>query len=113
MLVLSVLMLVGSIFSICYYANKKKKSGNTYVIPIKDKIVVITFALLSIILFLFTVRFLPAVIFNKTDEYKGDCEIYIYENARGGAYRFTLKKRIFLFLDKDIVWNKKVTTIVN
>ncbi|KKI92774.1 hypothetical protein WQ54_07810 [Bacillus sp. SA1-12] len=85
MLLLSVLMLVGSIFSIRYYAIKKKKSGNTYVMPMKDKFIVIAFSLLSFILFLYTVRFLPAVILNQTDEYKGDCEIYIYDNARGGG----------------------------
>jgi hypothetical protein len=83
MLLLSILMLIGSIVYIRYSFKKKKNQGNSYKMPMKERIIIITFTLLSVILFLYTVRFLPAVIFNQTEAYKGDCEIYIYDNVKG------------------------------
>jgi hypothetical protein len=82
MLLLSILMLIGSIVYIRYSFKKKKNQENSYKMPMKKRIIIIT-TLLSVILFLYSVRFLPAVIFNQTEAYKGDCEIYIYDNVKG------------------------------
>jgi hypothetical protein len=51
----------------------------------KEKVVVISFTLLSVFLFTYVVRFLPTVILSKTISYKGECEIFVLDSHRGGS----------------------------
>ncbi|MGF6949045.1 hypothetical protein QF028_001550 [Neobacillus sp. B4I6] len=66
-------------------AKKKKKQGSSYKKPMKERFIIITFTLLSAIMFLYSIRFLPTVILNQIEEYKGVCEVFIYDNVRGGG----------------------------
>jgi hypothetical protein len=87
-------MVIGSIAIIMYYYKKQKKQGSSYKMPMKERLIIITFTLFSFICFLFFIRDLPTVILNQTEKFKGKCDVFIYEGARsGGGMQVEFKKK--------------------
>jgi hypothetical protein len=97
MLFLSFVMLIGSIAIILYY-KKQKKHRSSNKIPMKDRLIIIIFTLFSVICFLYSIRFLPTVILNQTEVYKGKCDVFIFEGVKsGGGLQVEFKKKNIAF----------------
>jgi len=98
MLFLSIVMVIGSISIIMYYYKKQKKQGSSYKMPMKERFIIITFTLFSVICFIYSIRYLPTVILNQTEEFKGKCDVFIFERVKsGGGLQVEFKKKIIGF----------------
>ncbi|WP_339200119.1 hypothetical protein [Peribacillus sp. FSL P2-0133] len=86
LLILSFVMLVGMSAYFWHFYKLKKKNGDSYKIPIKDILGVASLFLLSGSLFVYSLLDLPNVLADKTKQYKGDCEIVIFDIPTRGAY---------------------------
>ncbi|WP_229754411.1 hypothetical protein [Fictibacillus barbaricus] len=94
---MSFVMLVGMSAYIWHLYKLKKKNGVTYKIPIKDILGVAFLFLLSGFLFVYSLLDLPNVLANKTKQYKGDCEIIIFDITRGGHTEVNFGKNSVMF----------------
>jgi hypothetical protein len=83
-MILSLVMFVGMTAYLWYLYKQKKKNGDSYKIEIKNILVLVFFNLLSGSLFVYSLLDLPNVLANKTEQYNGDCEVWVFESARGG-----------------------------
>lgn len=83
-MILSFLMLVGMSAYLWHLYKLKKKNGDSYKIEIKNILVLVFLILLSGALFVHSLLDLPNVLANKTEQYKGTCEVWVFESARGG-----------------------------
>ncbi|SMQ80604.1 hypothetical protein SAMN05444673_3938 [Bacillus sp. OV166] len=84
LLILSFVFFVGMSAYLWHIFKKKKNNGDSYKIEIKNILVLVFFILLSGALFVYSLLDLPNVLANKTEQYKGNCDVWIFESARGG-----------------------------
>lgn len=75
----------------------KKKNGDSYKIPVKEGLILVFFILLSGSLFIYSLLDLPNVLANKTEQYKGNCEIWIFESSKGGHTSVDIGERSIMF----------------
>ncbi|MFD1030795.1 hypothetical protein [Metaplanococcus flavidus] len=65
-----------------YLYKKKKKNGSSFKIDALTIIALPFFLLLSGSLFVYLLLDLPNVLANKTEQYKGDCEVFLFEGSK-------------------------------
>ncbi|MFD4820697.1 hypothetical protein [Peribacillus butanolivorans] len=94
---MSFVMLVGMSAYFWRFYKLKKKNGDSYKIPIKDILGVAFLFLLSGFLFVYSLLDLPNVLADKTKQYKGDCEIVLFDITRGGHTEANLGKHSIMF----------------
>ncbi|MGZ9816974.1 hypothetical protein ACXM0N_13820 [Peribacillus simplex] len=94
---MSFVMLVGMSAYFWHFYKLKKKNGDSYKIPIKDILGVASLFLLSGSLFIYSLLDLPNVLADKTKQYKGDCEIVIFDITRGGHTEANFGKHSIIF----------------
>ncbi|AZV62623.1 hypothetical protein [Peribacillus frigoritolerans] len=97
LLILSFVMLVGMSVYFWHFYKLKKKNGDSYKIPIKDILGVAFLFLLSGFLLVYSLLDLPNVLADKTKQYKGDCEIVIFDITRGGHTEANFGKYSIMF----------------
>lgn len=73
------LMLFGYLF---YVYRRKKKEGDSYKVDKGTNIVIASFILLAGMLFVPSLMDLPNVLANRTEEYQGDCEVFLFDGRR-------------------------------
>ena len=66
--------------------KRKRKDGNSYKIPIKDSLIIALLTLFFGSLFIYYLLDLPNVLSHRTNEYKGNCDIVIFDNIKGGGH---------------------------
>src|SRR3954453_22708222 len=96
-LILSFVFFVGMSAYLGHIFKKKKKSGDLYKIPITDSLIVAFFILLSGSLFINSLLDLPNVLADKTKQYKGNCEIVIFDITGGGHTEADFGKHSIMF----------------
>ncbi|USK33086.1 hypothetical protein LIT25_21450 [Bacillus sp. F19] len=79
------------------FLQNKRKNGDSYKIPIKDILTVAFLFFLSGSLFVYSLLGLPNLLADKTKQYKGNCEIVIFDNAKGGHMEVNYGNRIISF----------------
>lgn len=85
-MVLSFIMFVVVSSYIRYLYKKKKKNGSSFKIDALTIMALTFFLLLSGSLFVYLLLDLPNVLENKTEQYKGDCEVFLFD---GGKTNYT------------------------
>jgi hypothetical protein len=77
--------------------KKKKNNGDSYKIETKNVLVLVFFILLSGFLFVYSLFDLPSVLDNQTEQYKGNCEVWVFESERGGHTSVEFKNHNIMF----------------
>lgn len=97
LMILSFIMLLVISAYLWHLYKMKKKIGVSYKIEIKTILVFVIFILLSGTLFVYSLLDLPNVLANKTEQYNGNCEVWVTESAKGGHTSVEFENQNIMF----------------
>ena len=97
LLILSLVFFAGVSAYLLHLFKLKKQSGDAYKLPIKDCLVLVFFILLSGSLFIYSLLDLPNILADKTKQYKGNCEIAVFDLTKGGHTEVNFREHSIMF----------------
>lgn len=101
-LILTFVLLIGIAALQLNMYIKKKKRDQSYKIPIKERLIYGFFIVLSASLFIWYLLDLPNALADKTEKYKGNCEIVLFVRLKDGHIEVNFANHTITFPNSDL-----------